>query len=52
MIINFIISQAHSQRNFRFLISGISKEETVQLAFTCSKLTMETPEQGVKYVKS
>ena len=29
MIINyFVISQAHSQRNFRFLISGISKGET------------------------
>ena len=28
MIIVFFISQAHSQRNFRFLTSGTSKEET------------------------
>ena len=27
-------------------------EEAPQSAFTCSKLTIETPEQGVKYVQS
>ena len=34
--------------------SGISKvlEEITQGAFTCSKLTIETLEQGVKYVHS
>ena len=28
------------------------KLHTVQLVFTCSKLTIEAPEQGVKYVQS
>ena len=29
-----------------------SQERLAQLAFTCSKLTIETIEQGVKYVQS
>ena len=30
----------------------LSKLEKIQPAFTCSKLTIETLEQGVKYVQS
>ena len=29
-----------------------NKEKLSQAAFTCSKLTVETVEQGVKYVQS
>ena len=39
------------------LIKGLMKKikgakSLLQLAFTCSKLTIETLEQGVKYVQS
>ena len=33
-------------------LNGLSKLELSQPAFTCSKLTIETLEQGVKYVQS
>ena len=33
-------------------IVGLIAEEVTQPAITCSKLTIETLEQGVKYVKS
>ena len=39
------------QRLFRKRIV-LSLSESSQLAFTCSKLTRETLEQGVKYVQS
>ena len=37
-----------------YFFRGSHKEtlEGTQLAFTCSKLTIETLEQGVKYVRS
>ena len=34
------------------LIPGNIKTDTTQPAITCSKLTIETLEQGVKYVQS
>ena len=34
------------------LISYTTKQQLTQSAFTCSKLTIETLEQGVKYVQS
>ena len=33
-------------------MSNIDLKVTTQLAFTCSKLSIETLEQGVKYVQS
>ena len=39
--------QKKFSEEFRF-----QKKVTTQLEFTCSKSTIETPEQGVKYVKS
>ena len=33
-------------------LPGIFQRHTSKSAFICSKLTIETPEQGVKYVKS
>ena len=33
-------------------MSDIDWKVTTQVAFTCSKLTIETLEQGVKYVQS
>ena len=37
-------------------MKGVKKDlvcsGSIQLAFTCSKLIIETPEQGVKYVQS
>ena len=37
-----------------FLIDGAAcdADDAIQLAFSCSKLTVETLEQGAKYVQS
>ena len=37
--------------NFCVIINE-HKKETFHQAITCSKLTIETPEQGVRYVQS
>ena len=37
---------------FSFKVAFENKYETIQPAFTCSKLTVETLEQGVKHVQS
>ena len=37
---------------FAVLSSGVKKHYTSQTAITCSKLTTETLEQGVKYVQN
>ena len=34
------------------MLEDLTKSITAQPAFTCSKLTIETLEQGVKYVQS
>ena len=42
-----------SLRNLAFLNCNLSSwRNPVQSAFTCSKLTIETLEQGMKYVQS
>ena len=42
-------NQAEDDKEDDWVING---EEVTQPAFTCSKLTIETLEQGVKYVQS
>ena len=44
--VNFALA-AHISRRLNYFIKAIS-----QSAFTCSKLIIETPEQGVKYVQN
>ena len=41
-----LINGGNTTKYFKF------EKDTTQPAFTCSKLTMETLEQGVKYVQS
>ena len=43
------LSELNKNKNHRLKKSGVFPS---QPAFTCSKLTIETPEQGVKYVQS
>ena len=45
-IINSCLEEDYSLMNFK------KHEDLIQSAFTCSKLTIETLEQGVKYVQS
>ena len=40
------------KRSAELNISRLAFCATTQPAFTCSKLTIETPERGVKYVQS
>ena len=39
-------------RRYPWSVRNMKLECHVQLAFTCTKLTIETLEQGVKYVQS
>ena len=34
------------------IVQGLKPRKTPQTTFTCSKLTTETLEQGVKYIQS
>ena len=54
-----LLAQQISMKNFRnflndaaMLLAHSLKLSLSQPAFTCSKLTIETVEQGVKYVQS
>ena len=50
MVIQVIIENDHSEKK---CFSNVENENiTIQMAFTCSNLTIETLEQGVKYVQS
>ena len=50
MVIQVIIENDHSEKK---CFSNVENENiTIQLTFTCSNLTIETLEQGVKYVQS
>ena len=50
MVIQVIIENDHSEKK---CFSNVKNENiTIQLTFTCSNLTIETLEQGVKYVQS
>ena len=50
MVIQVIIENDHSEKK---CFSNVENENiTIQLTFTCSNLTIETPEQGVKYVQN
>ena len=50
MVIQVIIENNHSEKK---CFSNVENENiTIQMAFTCSNLTIETLEQGVKYVQS
>ena len=50
MVIQVIIENNHSEKK---CFSNVENENiTIQLTFTCSNLTIETLEQGVKYVQN
>ena len=50
MVIQVIIENDHSEKK---CFSNVENENiTIQLTFTCSNLTIETLEQGVKYVQN
>ena len=50
MVIQVIIENDHSEKK---CFSNVENENiTIQMTFTCSNLTIETLEQGVKYVQS
>ena len=50
MVIQVIIENDHSEKK---CFSNVENENiTIQMAFTCSNLTIETLEQGVKHVQS
>ena len=50
MVIQVIIENDHSEKK---CFSNVENENiTIQMAFTCSNLTIEILEQGVKYVQS
>ena len=41
-----------NERYVLYIVSKLASEILTQPAFTCSKLTIETLEQGVQYVQS
>ena len=50
MVIQVIIENDHSEKK---CFSNVENENiTIQMTFTCSNLTIETLEQGVKYVQN
>ena len=50
MVIQVISENDHSEKK---CFSNVENENiTIQLTFTCSNLTIETLEQGVKYVQN
>ena len=50
IVIQVIIENDHSEKK---CFSNVENENiTIQMTFTCSNLTIETLEQGVKYVQN
>ena len=47
-----IIADLKALHSISWVKSPVFELETTQPAFTCSKLTIETLEQGVKYVQN
>ena len=51
-MVNVIYISTFQNNHYIYCVDYEKGSKTTQPAFTCSKLTIETLEQGVKYVKS